>query len=152
MTRGSQDPIVCDSIMANNGRDHGNGNGAAKPRKLCYDCTKCPAYCCSYEEIPVNDRDMVRIAAHFGLDFESAETKFTKTNDDGGRFMRHRKDEVFVTVCTHLDNKTRSCGIYDARPAVCRKYPEFTRCGYYDFLRWERRQQADDEFIPMVRE
>ncbi|MHB0969556.1 MAG: YkgJ family cysteine cluster protein [Thermoanaerobaculia bacterium] len=163
LTTRARDPIVCDSIMANNGRDNGrhngsgNGNGksAGHPvvkKNLCYDCSKCPAYCCSYDEIPVNDRDMARIAGHFGLDFETAEKKYTKTNDEGLRYMRHRKDDVFASVCQFLDKKTRSCGIYEARPGICRKYPEFTRCGYYDFLRWERRQQGDDEFIPMIRE
>lgn len=165
LTSCSRDPIVCDSIMANNGRDNGryngsgngngNGNRAGKgvaKKKLCYDCSKCPAYCCSYDEIHVTDRDMVRIAGHFGLDFETAEKKYTKTNDEGLRYMRHRKDDVFASVCQFLDRKTRRCGIYEARPGICRKYPEFARCGYYDFLKWERRQQGDDEFIPMIRE
>lgn len=139
--------------MATNGRDKHPTLPTAKPKKLCYDCTKCPAYCCSYDEIPVSDRDLLRLSAHLGLDPEVVEKKYMKRKeDDDQRLMKHRKDDVFATVCIFLDKKTRRCGIYEGRPAICRKYPEFSRCGYYDFLKWERRQQGDDEFIPMIRE
>ena len=37
-----------------------------------YDCTKCPAYCCSYERIIVNKRDLNRLAKHFDVDVEVA--------------------------------------------------------------------------------
>jgi hypothetical protein len=30
---------------------------------------------------------------------------------------------------------------------VCRAYPDTSRCGYYDFLKFEREQQGDPEFI-----
>ena len=33
-----------------------------------YDCSKCPAYCCSYDEISVTDRDVNRLARHFDLE------------------------------------------------------------------------------------
>jgi hypothetical protein len=39
---------------------------AAAPRVL-YDCTKCPAYCCSiYGIVEVTDRDLKRLAKHLG--------------------------------------------------------------------------------------
>ena len=47
-----------------------------------------------------------------------------------------------------FDQDERRCTIYAARPGVCRKYPEEGRCGYFDFLKFEREQQGDDEFIP----
>jgi hypothetical protein len=62
--------------------------------------------------------------------------------------LRHKKDHIFKSVCVFLDTQERRCTIYDARPAVCRQYPESLRCGYYDFLSFERRRQCDDEFIP----
>jgi hypothetical protein len=31
------------------------------------------------------------------------------------------------------------------RPGVWRKFPESPRCGYYEFLKFEREQQGDDE-------
>jgi Fe-S-cluster containining protein len=115
--------------------------------KARYDCSKCPAYCCSYDSIRVDKRDLSRLAKHFALDENVAEERFTKIRD-GEVVMRHKKDEIFGSVCMFLDTKTRRCTVYEARPKVCKSYPEFPTCGYYDFLKWERRQQGDEEFIP----
>ncbi len=120
----------------------------ASESPLQYDCLKCPAYCCTYENIGVGKRDVKRLARHFGLDYETAERRFTKMSD-GDRVLRHRKDEVFGTSCMFLDPKTRRCTIYEARPAVCHTYPEVPRCGYYDFLSWERDFQDDQEYVPL---
>jgi uncharacterized protein len=38
--------------------------------------------------------------------------------------------------------------VYEARPTVCREYPNGKRCGYYDFLKFERKHQDDPDFIP----
>jgi Predicted Fe-S-cluster oxidoreductase len=113
-----------------------------------YDCSKCPAYCCSYEAIVVTKRDLKRLAKHFDLDPEVALKRFTKVKD-GEQVLRHKKDKIFGSVCMFLDSTSRRCTIYDARPGVCHEYPDFPRCGYYDFLRWERTQQQDESFIPL---
>jgi uncharacterized protein len=115
-----------------------------------YDCSKCPAYCCSYDRVIVNKRDINRIARHFDLDPETALLRFTKVVE-GEQVLRHQKDEIYGSVCMFLDTKTRRCTIYNARPAVCREYPDRPHCGYYDFLKWERRQQGDEEFVPLKR-
>ena len=126
-----------------------NGNSKKKSRSLrvMFNCSKCPAYCCSYERIEVSKRDVSRIARHFGVSYKQAEKRYTK-NSSVGRVLRHKKDHIFKTVCQFLGTETRRCGIYEARPAVCREYPDSLRCGYYDFLASERRRQCDDEFIP----
>jgi len=126
-----------------------NGNSKRKSRSLrvMFNCSKCPAYCCSYDRIEVSKRDVLRIARHFGVSYKQAEKRYTK-DSSVGRVLRHKKDHIFKTVCQFLDTETRRCGIYEARPAVCRKYPDSLRCGYYDFLASERRRQCDDEFIP----
>lgn len=115
-----------------------------------YDCSKCPAYCCSYDEINVTERDITRLARHFELEPDIARERFTKLAN-GKPVLRHQKDTIYGTVCRFLDKKTRRCTIYEARPAVCHEYPERPHCGYYDFLKWERRQQDDPEFIPLNR-
>jgi hypothetical protein len=128
-----------------------NGNGSrprnGKALRVLYDCSTCPAYCCSYDRIEVKDRDLLRIAMHFGLSYKGAEKRYTKIAW-GNRVLRHRKDHIFNHVCVFLDPKERRCQIYDARPSVCRSYPDGRRCGYYDFLSAERQRQGDDEFIP----
>ena len=116
-----------------------------------YSCSKCPAYCCSYPDIEVSKSDIARLARHFGLDYAEAEARFTKLEPkEGVRLLRHQKDRVFDSVCTFLDQETRRCGVYDARPGVCRDYPESRRCGYYEFLKFERAHQGDDTFIALT--
>jgi uncharacterized protein len=123
-------------------------NAAPPARKPTYDCLKCPAYCCSYERIIVEPKDLRRLAKHFDLDLETARRRFTKVRDNE-QVLRHQKDKVYGSVCMFLDTKTRRCTIYDARPGVCHEYPDKSRCGYYDFLRWERMHQEDPDFIPL---
>jgi uncharacterized protein len=116
-----------------------------------YSCSKCPAYCCSYPEIEVTTRDIERLAKHFELPYREAEERFTKYDaKEKVRLLRHRQDRIFDTVCTFLDQKTRRCTIYAARPGVCRDYPDSNRCGYYDFLEFERAHQDDPKFIALT--
>ncbi len=113
-----------------------------------YSCEKCPAYCCTYAHIPVAESDLKRIAKHFELDLETARKRFTKQGDeDHPMVMRHRADEHFGTACQFLDETTRRCTIYKARPQTCRDYPGTVRCGYYDFLSFERTIQEDETFV-----
>ena len=113
-----------------------------------YDCTKCPAYCCSYPLIEIGKRDIARLAKRFGLSYAQAEKRFTKYDaSEKARGLRHQKDKIFATVCMFLDTKTRGCTIYEARPGVCREYPDAKRCGYWEFLTFEREQQDDENFI-----
>ncbi len=116
-----------------------------------YNCSNCPAYCCTYDYIEVTAADLARLAASFGLTEAVAERRFTKKARVDGREMRvlrHQRDEVFGTACRFLDPETRRCGVYDARPAICRSYPGTARCGFYDFLCSERRSQDDPEYVP----
>ena len=121
------------------------------PVRVNYSCSKCPAYCCTYSDIEVTRRDIERLARHFNLRYAQAEERFTKLDTDGKtRLMRHRKDRVFDSACMMLDQDKRRCTIYEARPGVCRKYPDTSRCGYYEFLKFERRQQDDEEFVALT--
>jgi Fe-S-cluster containining protein len=116
----------------------------ATPR---YDCAKCPGYCCSYDWIEVTEHDLARLARHHGLSVAAARARFTKI-DAGKRVLRHRRDHVYRSTCLFFDQTERRCTVYAARPWVCRHYPAGARCGYYDFLRFERTHQDDEEFIP----
>ncbi len=125
-------------------------NGTPKKPRLKYDCTKCPAYCCTYDWILVRKPDIQRLAKGFGISYEQAETKFTKYIPEYGyRVLRHRKDHIFKSACRFLDPTERRCTAYEHRPQTCRAFPEENRCGYYDFLTWEREHQDDESFIPL---
>lgn len=116
-----------------------------------YDCAKCPAYCCSYDYIIVTQHDVRRLAIRFGLSYKCAEQRFTKLIKSYGRVLRHRKDTIFKSTCRFLHPTERRCTIYEHRPNTCREYPDSQRCGYYEFLKWERNHQDDESFIPLTR-
>jgi len=120
--------------------------------KVHYDCSKCPAFCCSvYERVQVTKRDLNRLARYFGVPVEVAEKRYTKIHAASGeRVLRRKKDHIFGEACQFINPETRGCTIYHGRPQVCREYPDRTRCSYYDLLQFERRQQDDEDVLPLV--
>jgi Fe-S-cluster containining protein len=118
--------------------------------RVYFDCSKCPAYCCSiYERVAVTKRDINRLAKYFDVSVETAMRRYTKMHS-GERVLRRKKDVIFEETCQFLNQETRGCGIYHARPAVCREYPARVRCSYYDLLQFERGQQDDPDVLPLV--
>ncbi len=125
-------------------------------KKKKYNCLKCPGYCCSYPRIAVSRKDIKRLALFFNMDFKKAENKFTKkyTYKEKNKkyvketIIRHKKDSIYKSTCRFLDQETRNCKVYDARPNVCRVFPDEKKCGYYEFIKFERKQQGDKDFIP----
>jgi Fe-S-cluster containining protein len=121
------------------------------PVKVKYNCLKCPGYCCTYDEIEVTQRDIDRLAKHFGISSKKAEEKFTKWKaSESVHLLRHRKDTIFNHICMFFDQENRRCGVYQARPGVCRQYPESSRCGYYEFLKFEREHQDDKDVVALT--
>ncbi|MCZ6604114.1 MAG: YkgJ family cysteine cluster protein [Alphaproteobacteria bacterium] len=113
-----------------------------------FNCARCAAYCCSYPVIELTKPDMRRLAKHFGMALQDAVKKFTKRDAASKkRIMRHRQDEHFGSVCRFLDRSTRRCTVYMARPKICRDFPGTRRCGYYDFLQFERRLLDDPDHV-----
>ena len=124
---------------------------ATSYKALKYDCDKCVAYCCSiYDRVQVTPRDIRRLAAHFQLLPEVATQRFTKAWGKE-RILRRKADKLFGQACMFLDQETRKCTIYNARPLVCHEFPSTSRCAYYDLIEWEREQQDDPDVIPLVR-
>jgi Fe-S-cluster containining protein len=113
-----------------------------------YSCAKCPAFCCSYPNIPVTPFDEKRLARGLGTSVEDVRNKITKPGyEKGTRVMRHKEDRIFNSVCRFLDTEKRRCTIYAFRPRACREYPGTVRCGYYDFLSAERERQESPELV-----
>ena len=143
-SEGPSDPARPASSANGKARGGQRGNGGAPAQ---YNCTKCPGYCCSYPVISVSKRDLERLAKFFGLAPEVAEKRFTKSAHGHKRIMRRKEDEHFGMICRFFDTEKRRCTVYEARPHVCRAFPGGARCGYYDFLAFERRAQNDREFV-----
>lgn len=115
-----------------------------------YNCQKCPGYCCSYPVIELTKRDVQRLAKHHELTFDKAAKKFTKAVYGHAYIMRRKKDVHFGKICRFFDTKARRCTVYKARPDACRAFPGTTRCGYYDFLTFERRAQDDPNWVAVT--
>lgn len=112
-----------------------------------YNCRKCPGYCCSYPLIALEKRDVERLARHHGITFEEARRRFTKVAHGRKYAMRRKADPHFGKICRFFDTVERRCTVYAARPGICRSFPGEGRCGYYDFLTFERRAQGDPEWV-----
>jgi Fe-S-cluster containining protein len=112
-----------------------------------YNCSKCPGFCCSYEIIPLKERDVERLAKHFGISKRLAKKRYLVPRDDEPYTMRRKADTHFGYICQFFDTEERRCTIYEGRPGVCRAYPGEGRCGYYDFLSSERRHQDDPDHV-----
>ena len=126
------------------------GSIAKTPQPSYYNCSKCPAYCCSiYERVQVTKRDINRLANYFGVDVETAQRRFT-TTWQGEHILKRKADPIFGKACKFLDPSTRRCTIYEGRPSVCREFPDRARCAYYDLLTFERSQQGDETVLPLV--
>lgn len=121
---------------------------SAPKKKVQFDCSKCTGYCCSYDHIEVNDADIARLAKHFKLTPKAAKAKFIKIVEGKTPVLRHRKDHIFKSMCMFFDQEKRCCTVYTARPRVCRDYPNGTTCGYYMFLKFERKHAEDETMIP----
>ena len=115
-----------------------------------YDCKNCPGYCCSYPLIRLTRRDVERLARHFDLDFATAERRFTKSAYGARYAMRRKADPHFGGICRFFDVANRRCTVYEARPGICRQFPGAKRCGYYDFLMFERRAQDDETWVAVT--
>ena len=110
-----------------------------------YNCKKCPGYCCSYPLIALES------ATSSGWPSISASrsSRPRRSSRSSGRATSTRSAQGrqdFGRICTFFDTEKRRCTVYEARPSVCRSYPG-GRCGYYDFLAFERNAQEDPEFI-----
>lgn len=112
-----------------------------------YDCMKCPGYCCSYPVIEITERDVARLARHFGIPPKEAQEKFTKRAHGRDRVLRRKADPHYGRICRFFDTEARRCTVYEARPGICRQFPGENHCGYYDFLKFEREHQKDPEYV-----
>ena len=97
----------------------------------------------------MTEADIRRLAKGLGKPVAYVREKYTKLVG-GERVLRHKHDEIFATCCRFLDVETRQCTVYEHRPRICRSFPGTVRCGYYDFLTFERRAQDDPEYIALT--
>lgn len=66
------------------------------------------------------------------------------------RILKRKPDKYFGRICGFFDTEARRCTVYEGRPRVCRSFPGKDRCGYYDFLTFERQGQSDDSYVALT--
>ena len=79
-----------------------------------------------------------------------AERRYTRSDHGYKRIMKRQDDEHFGRICQFFDTGARRCTVYEGRPQICRDFPAEKRCGYYDFLEFERRHQEDDNHVAVT--
>lgn len=115
--------------------------------QVTYDCAQCPAYCCTvYSSVCVTEDDVNRLAEHLEISPKTVIRRYTR-RDKGLRVLRRADDTLFDHACIFLNHETRQCGVYEARPEVCRKYPGRSQCPYYDLLNFERQTEEDKNVL-----
>lgn len=130
------------------------GNGGAPPL---FDCSRCLGFCCSvYEEVNIRVEDLVRIAEHFGIGVQAAAELYT---NPGLELKRKPDDLLLYDTCVFFDTEKRCCGIYEARPGLCRDWPKVEhahggaegRCPYYDLYVYAQKEQGTPNMVPLIK-
>lgn len=127
-----------------------------RPAAPLFDCTACPGICCSvYTEVNISYYDLTRLAVHFGLRVADAQKLYIKPGR--GLELRRQQDPLLGETCVFFDTANRRCGVYEARPAVCRNWPRAEhaapgaegRCCYYDLYQYTKKEVRRD-VLPLV--
>jgi uncharacterized protein len=84
------------------------------------DCTVC-ANCCRVATVRLSDRDIERLSKHFSMPRARFLAECTTESEDEGRILRRSDAEG----CIFLEGK--ACGVYDARPDTCARFPHLVR-------------------------
>lgn len=122
-----------------------------------YSCALCPGTCCSvYEKVSLTTRDVKRLTRHLRLKIKGFARLYLQQHTHAP-VLRRKVDSVFRETCVFFDTQKRNCGVYDARPAVCREWPAAEirlpgaedRCQYFDLLEFARREQGPYA-VPLV--
>ena len=83
-----------------------------------FKCEECGNCCTQCYPITINEKDLNRLAEHFGKSVKVAFKRHCKLSED-------KKMIVFKQdlPCKFYDLKKKRCKIYEARPDVCRMHP-----------------------------
>lgn len=104
-------------------------------------CLKCTGHCCTagvHFEIGLHEADVVRLAEHLGMSKEKFVKKYidpmyTTLGYPHQFAFREDKKAEGGWCCPFLEIDKRGagrCGVYEARPAVCRGFPAHN-CEYF---------------------
>jgi len=86
---------------------------------LRFECTGC-GDCCSGAPgfVWVDEREIAELAAVLAIPVEEFESRFVRQVDDQKSLIEYPDGD-----CIFLDQQTRKCTVYSARPVQCRTWP-----------------------------
>ncbi len=126
-------------------------------QKKAYQCEGCTGICCSvYQSVPVTTRDIKRLTRHLRTKIKSFARSYLQTKTHT-LLLRRKVDPILRETCIFFDTQKRLCGVYEARPQVCRDWPApeirvegaEDRCAYFDLLQFARKEQGPYA-VPLV--
>jgi uncharacterized protein len=83
------------------------------------DCTAC-ANCCRVATTQVSERDVDRLARHFGMSVAAFQGAYTVETPDEGRILKRTENG-----CVFLENNL--CSVYEVRPQTCELFPHLVK-------------------------
>lgn len=83
------------------------------------DCTAC-ANCCRVATTQVSERDVERLARHFGMSVAAFQREYTVETPDEGRILKRTENG-----CVFLQDNL--CSVYEARPQTCELFPHLVK-------------------------
>lgn len=99
-------------------------------QSLPFDCTGCGKCCQTKGDVYLNQNETNNAAKllnisndEFKRKFSSREIKSKVRNDEHWIVLKQKEDSNGLQGCVFLDEETKSCSIYDARPLQCSTYP-----------------------------
>lgn len=134
-------------------------------KKKFYDCDRCPAMCCTtYASVALSEGEPQKMAAALGVSVPQFLVERTEiftselTKREGIRLRRKADPATGGDACGLFDTETRRCTVYDARPQVCRAWPDKThqppalqgRCQFYDLMMFVRGENRDPQMVPVI--
>lgn len=116
-----------------------------------YSCADCLGFCCSvYDEVNITVADLKRLAAHLGVSWKLAMKRYTNSLT-----LKRKPDELLGETCVFFDAEARGCGVYEARPQVCRDWPKREhapdgRCCFFDLYSFAQKELGAKNVLPLV--
>lgn len=83
------------------------------------DCTAC-ANCCRLATTQVSERDVERLAKHFGMSTGAFQERYTAESQEEGRILKRDGNG-----CVFLEGNL--CSVYEVRPQTCELFPHLVK-------------------------
>lgn len=102
-------------------------------QSLPFDCTGCGKCCQTKGEVYLNPSETKEAAAVLNMSIDEFKDKYTSRDVTGKKIkdswtvLKQKKDSKGIEGCIFLDEETKMCSIYEARPLQCSTYPFWPR-------------------------